>query len=239
MLIIFTGCREQILHDLSEQDANRVITVLHSQAIVGAKELQPDGKWFVSVSSDEAVNALGIISQKRIIKNEARPIKKSSVMSSREAQRFEYERELSQEIEKTLLSIDGVFDARVHLKLTPIDPILGTQREDNTGSASALLVLAKDTILERIDIASLIGGAAGIKSGMVSIVIRETEETLNPIKINRSETSLSHYFKSNIIVTTVLGLTMLGLVFIILKKTKKLLFKGKLSNLSRHFEGAS
>ncbi len=188
LLILLTGCKEKVLHNLSETDANRVFAALSHSGIESTKEFQTDGKWSIAVDSSEMVPALRILGEKRIVKSDQdTPPKKSSMISSRETQRFEYERGLSQEIERTLLSIEGVLDARVHLNLPQVDPILGTKSDKDSGSASVLLIAQSDFSIDKLDLAQLVSGASGVISEKISILVTKSEpplaQTLSPVKV--------------------------------------------------------
>lgn len=180
-VLLLCGCKEKVLHNLTESDANRVYSALSTAGLSGSKEIQSDGKWSISVDSKDMAAALTILSERRIVKSEEGiPNRKSSMISSRESQRFEFERNLSAEIERTLLSIEGVIEARVHLNIPPVDPILGTRSDKHIGSASVLLIGFKNFTIEQSDLASLVSGASGISSDKVSILITRTEEPVIP-----------------------------------------------------------
>lgn len=176
-MFCLTACKEQIVHDLSEHEANRLITVLHEAGMEAHKEPQPDGQWSLAVATDHAIRAIQFIDQRRLIREERSQKKKSSVISSREDQRFQYERSLSSEIEQTILSIDGVFEARVHLNLPPVDPLFGKRISKIPGSASVLIVATRDFSIENSELAALVSGASGIELDKVSVIVTRSIES--------------------------------------------------------------
>ena len=170
--MLLCGCDEQLIHDLNESEANRLITRLESAHIEAAKDKQADGKWSVLVEHDQYLSALRYLDQARLLKsNEAAPEYQSSMISSRDEQRFHFERSLSSEIESTLIKVRGVLEARVHLNLPQVDPLLGRRLENNSGSGSVLLVTNGEFELSNEEIARLVSGAAGISDTAVSILI--------------------------------------------------------------------
>jgi type III secretion protein J len=170
------GCREEVLHDLSETDANRIITELDHASIRASKAVQSDGRWTVEVSKDQAIPALKILEGQRILRNSTdHPLPEPSMVSSREEQRFRFERGLSQEIERTLRTLDGVLDARVHLNLPPVDPLFNRPIGDSEGTASVLMVVQRNFNADKQEIANLLVGAAGIKAEKVAVLISKAQ----------------------------------------------------------------
>ena len=126
LILLLSGCRERIVHDLSETDANRLVAELYRIEAAPAKVQQPDGKWSVAVPGSRAMDAVKHLEQSRLLRElHPQPPAPASIMSSREEQRFQHERALSREIEYTLAGIEGVLQPRVHLNIPARDPFLG------------------------------------------------------------------------------------------------------------------
>lgn len=180
-VISCAGCKELIVHNLSEPELHRILTRLRDVNIDAQRERQPDGTWAVSVETSDTMKALQYLESTHTF-HAARDdhAKKSSVLSSREEQRFDFERGLSKEIETTLLSVDGVLDARVHLNLPPVDPLFGQPITKGTASASVLLVIAAPFELDRTQVAQLVSGASGIDLKGVSVLITRQNELQLP-----------------------------------------------------------
>ena len=175
VLLALSGCREQIIHHLSESEANRLITRLADVGIESEKVKQADGSWALAVDSASSVPALRAVSDARLLRNEdTAPLEKSSLMSSREDQRFRFERALARELEMTLNNIPAVLESRVHLNLPMVDPLFGQKLDSSPGSASVLLVATSDTV-SRTDVASIVAGASGIPFKDISIMLSVTE----------------------------------------------------------------
>ena len=198
-LILVCGCDEQLVHDLNESEANRLITRLESAQIGSSKDKQADGKWTVVVAHDQYLSALKFLDQARLLKSTANVAEyQSSMIASRDEQRFQFERALSSEIEATLMSAKGVLEARVHLNLPQVDPLLGRRLESNSGSASVLLVSAERFELSNEEIAQLVSGAAGINVASVSVLVsKETssQTQLADARLNERSGTTSHLSK--------------------------------------------
>lgn len=200
VLLAISACKEQIIHNLSEREANRLLTHLHEADIAPEKVKQPDGQWAIAVSKGKALSAIKFLNDSRLFR-ETYPsaAKSSSVLSSRENQRFGYERALSSEIEATLSSMQGVLEARVHLNLPVVDPLFGKiVSEKSNISGSVLIITGSNLNLNEEAIAKLVSGAAGIPAKNITVVISsangkaEEEEKNNPDTLTAKEDSIAN-----------------------------------------------
>ena len=217
---------------MSESEVNRLLTNLYTHRIDAKKELQPDGNWSLSVPDEQRVEALQLLDQKRLIRtHEQNGSESRSMISSREEQRFQYERNLAQEIERTLMRLDPVLDARVHLNLIPLDPIFGQPVSKNTGSASVMLVVAHSDGIEINQIEKLVAGASGIPSAQVSVLISSSqpirEESENALVASESShterrNAVSSISKSEFkFATVVLACGVVGFGIFMLTRSRK------------------
>lgn len=171
LLLILFGCKETIIHDLSESESNKIITKLHSNQIDAEKKKQADGRWSIAVDKSKSAEAIHSIEMNRIIPRTSLDDRKSSGMgSSREEQKFSIERSISSELEETLNQIPGVLESRVHLTLPATDPVFGTRLEKSVSSASVLLIVEPEAKIVSSDVGQLIAGASGIPAKDVSVL---------------------------------------------------------------------
>jgi type III secretion protein J len=172
LVLSVSGCREEIIHNLSEQQANRLITRLDENIIESKKTRQPDGRWSVEVERNQLAQALREMQKLRLLRDErATSNEGSSVIASRDQQRFAFERALSTEIEQTLLSFEGVLEARVHLNLPQVDPLFGKAVPGVQGSGSVFIIAEQELTFSREDFANLVAGAAGMTAQGISVLI--------------------------------------------------------------------
>ncbi len=170
--LLLTGCRERIVHNLTEAEANRILAKLYGIQANPEKVPQPDGRWAIALPRSQSLKAMKYLEDSRLLREADEAPAGSSMISSREEQRFKYERAASSEIERTLSSIENVLQARVHLNLPPRDPFLGRPLSPSEpGSASVLLVTSLPFAMPLDDIRSLVAGAAGIDVADVAVVI--------------------------------------------------------------------
>lgn len=170
--LLITGCDEQILHDLTEQDANKVLSRLGSGNLNAKKVVQSDGRWSIAVPRDAVVPALAYLDTNRILSPRSpgnTAGSKGSFVPSREEQWFRYERSVAVSIEDSLSTVSGVLEARVHLNLPETDPLFGTRKE-SIGSGSVLLIVDSRYGSKDEEIAALVAGAAGVPAAKVTVL---------------------------------------------------------------------
>lgn len=169
--LLFAGCREQVVHDLSEARANMILSRLTGAGMSGEKVRDAAGKWAISVPEYASASTIQFLERARLLTSRtgAGAPDRAGLLMSRHEQRMVHERRLSSEIETTLASLPGILDARVHLNL-PFDEPFGPKQQRKS-SASVLLVA--DAITNRpVDhIAALVAGASGINPRDVEVLI--------------------------------------------------------------------
>ena len=177
-VVVFSGCRERILHDLDELEANRLLAELYKVEASPMKVQQADGKWSISVAAEDTQRAMQHLYESRLLRETRPPLPQAqSMIPSREEQRFQFERALSREIEYTLTNVEGVLQARVHLNLPARDPFLGQSLSgEEKGSASVLIVATSSFDMPGPEITKLVAGASGIASQAVAVMISRSDE---------------------------------------------------------------
>ncbi len=166
------------MHDLSEREANSVVSQLSTARLDARKVQQPDGRWAISVDQDEMLQALSFIETRRVLPTRDAKVvaSKGAIIPSREEQWFRYERSVALSIEESLSALPGVLDARVHVNLPDDDPLFGDSARKG-GSASVLLVVDRGFVIGDEEVAALVGGAAGLPHGVVRVLKSATAET--------------------------------------------------------------
>ncbi len=166
--VLLSGCREPILHNLNEQQANQVWLELVRQRI-GARKVGETAGWSIYVPESESASALAILAALRLPKSQADEKPSSSLIPTREERETYRERQLASRLEQTFESLPGVVEARVHLVL----PSATESREALTRNASAglLLVTGESFSLEAAQLREIVSGASGIPKESVAVAI--------------------------------------------------------------------
>ncbi len=136
------GCaRSPLYSDLTESQANEVQAALLGAGVEALKEPMAKGKgWSISVDQGDIPRAVGVLSAAGLPREPLRTLgevfPREGFVSSPLEERARYVFALSQEVEETLLQLDGVVGARVHIAM-PERNVL----EDKPPSASASVVI--------------------------------------------------------------------------------------------------
>ncbi|MEM7049984.1 MAG: hypothetical protein AAF604_10000 [Acidobacteriota bacterium] len=121
------ACSAELLHDIPEDEATRILAVLQHHGIEAHKELDDaeGNRWRVITSRGSAGRAFSLLAEYKLPRVQDRRFqdvfgKSKLVMTPMEEQAL-YLEALQGEIAHTLESIDGVIDARVHLVRPKVD----------------------------------------------------------------------------------------------------------------------
>ncbi len=172
------------MHDLSEREANKVVSHLSAAHLEASKVLQADGRWAIAVDRDQMVLALSHLDTQRVLAPRGGDslVSKSSMIPSREEQRFRYERALAASIEDSLSAIPGVLEPRVHINVPDEDPLFPSQ-DLRLGSGAVLLVVDESFKASDGEISALISGAAGISRESVRVLKSVAPPPRRPLEV--------------------------------------------------------
>lgn len=126
--LLLTGCdTETTLHaGLPEQQANLVMAALLDAGIPCHKVAGDEGTWNVTVSDARFAEAVNLLESRglprRAYQGVGEVFKKTGMISSPSEERIRFMDALAQDLSRTIATIDGVIDARVHIVLPENDP---------------------------------------------------------------------------------------------------------------------
>lgn len=128
LALFAAGCGEvEVLHELPEAEANRVLAVLQEHGITATKAVDnpEDNTWAVSVRREATARAWAILSEYKLPDRADRRFRdvfgQSKLVVTPLEERALYVEALQGEIAHTLEAVAGVIDARVHLVLPERD----------------------------------------------------------------------------------------------------------------------
>ncbi len=142
VLALVTACgnRVDLMASISEGEANEVLNALLVAGINAEKVPGKDGMVSLRVGSGQVAHALSVMRERGLPRDPFSGIgkifKKEGMISSPVEERARYLYALSQELENTLVKIDGVIVARVHVVL----PERGIAGEPGTPSTASVFV---------------------------------------------------------------------------------------------------
>jgi type III secretion protein J len=190
LAMALAGCSgEEILHGLDEPQANEILVAL-DEGGVGATKARDDaaeGAWTVSVPARDAPRAHRLLAERELPRT--RPpgfgdvFGKGSMVPTPTEEHARYLHALAGELARSVESIDGVIEARVHLGLPQDDPLRPGERRAPRG---AVLVKCRPSACGGVralegGIRALVAGAAdGLEPSAVSVVVAPGIEARPP-----------------------------------------------------------
>ena len=118
------GCTREVAGGLDESEANRAVVSLSRAGVDAEKTPDPaaEGRFRLVVNRDEATLAISVLAGEELPRPRALAAKDPGWVASPEADRRASIVATAVQVERTLTSIDGVLDARVHLDVPTVDP---------------------------------------------------------------------------------------------------------------------
>lgn len=173
------ACTIPVAADLDEAAANKVIAALGKNGVAADKTRDPDheGRFSVDVGRGDASFALAVMAREELPPRSApgwsEALRKSSLFPSRSDERLELTLATAGELERSLLAIDDVISARVHLALPERD-VLDARLPGGAPSASVLLKHGGSSPpLSPLDVQRLVAGAVpGLQASDVVVVVK-------------------------------------------------------------------
>lgn len=125
--LVLAGCKVDLYSKLTEQEANEMLAALSTQRISAAKELVGESGWKLQVEERELGAALEVLRLRGLPHERFVSLgdmfQKQGLVSTPAEERMRYIYGLSQELSRTLQTIDGVMAARVHVVIPANDPL--------------------------------------------------------------------------------------------------------------------
>jgi type III secretion protein J len=183
LLLLLGGCAgEELLHGLDERQANEVLVALDEGGITAGKRREDgsEGAWLVEVGAGDAGPSRRILSERELPRARTPGFGEvfgaGGMVPTPVEEHARYLHALSGELSRSIDSLDGVVESRVHLGLPQDDPLRpGGPR---TPRAAVLLKCrpASCAAVRSLEpgIRSLVAGAAdGLAAETVSVLVAE------------------------------------------------------------------
>jgi len=135
--VLLSGCSQQLFGALDEGSANQVVGALRSEGISATKSAATDGMWSVHVPDADFAQAVQVLQRRNLPPRQfdgfGTVFRKESLVSTPTEERARLTHAVAQELERSLMEIDGVLLARVHPVIPPND-LLSEKRAPATAS---------------------------------------------------------------------------------------------------------
>lgn len=126
LLLTITGCKTELYSNLSEKEANEMLTTLLRNGIASDKVGDRKATFTVRVAETQLADAVEILNEygfpRENFESMGNLFKKEGLISSPLEERIRFIYALSQSVSETLSQIDGVITARVNVVLPENDP---------------------------------------------------------------------------------------------------------------------
>lgn len=175
-----------LFSELKEEEANEIMAHLLQQKIECVKVPGKEGMWILQVTQDDfplamqTLQAIGLPREKLVKMGDV--FQKSGLVSSPTEERIRFINALSQELSDTLMKIDGVVAAKVHIALPNNDPL----SDVNTPASAAVFIKHRpgyDVETFTVDLKNLITKSVeGLTFENVELVMSAAEMTPPPPK---------------------------------------------------------
>lgn len=185
-LLLASCAKVPLFSELDEEEANEIMAHLLEQKIECVKVTGKEGKWILQVPQDDfplamhTVQSLGLPREKRVKMSQA--FQKSGLVSSPTEERIRFIDALSQELADTMMKIDGVVAAKVHIALPSNDPL----GETKTTPSAAVFIKYRagyDVETSTPDLKNLVTKSVeGLKFEDVELVLTPAETVPPPPK---------------------------------------------------------
>jgi type III secretion protein J len=127
LLLTLAGCKVELYSNLNETEANEIVAALADGRIAARKEHVDGADWQVQVDEDRVGTALELLRAQGLPEQHYASMgdmfQKQGLVSTPAEERMRYIFAVSQELSRTLRSIDGVVEARVHVVIPQDDPL--------------------------------------------------------------------------------------------------------------------
>lgn len=139
------GCGEPLQHGLEEPEANAMVVALNQNGVDAQKIRDPgdDDRWAVEVPSARRVEAWTVLEREGFPRPEGGGFEDfypgGGLIPTAQEERVVYQYATAQELESSLLHLDRVVDAHVHLVL-PEEPRVQMADDDKSEPRASVLV---------------------------------------------------------------------------------------------------
>lgn len=135
--LVLAGCKSALITRVTEYDANEAVSVLLARGIQAEKLAGAEQSFDVLVADSDMPRALEILVDAGLPRERRATLgdlfKREGLVSTASEERIRYAFGLSQELERTIATIDGISSARVHVAIPQSDP-LATVRKPPSAS---------------------------------------------------------------------------------------------------------
>lgn len=142
--LLLSACQVEIQHQLSEGEANEIVVLLERSRIPARKDKEEGGReltWKISVPKAHAANSMILLKENELPRPKSAGLEifnRGSLIPTATEERAMFLQALAGELSRTISSINGILDARVHVNLPQSDDL--ADRSERPEPSAAVLV---------------------------------------------------------------------------------------------------
>ena len=241
-LVLLTGClHKQLQTGLTEQEAQEIMVLLKESGVDATRQLMPGDSevpaWALSVKGDQDYFlAMKILQEHGLPREKAKGLEdvfsKSGLIPTAGEEKARLIVGLSGEMAKTLKSVAGVVDARVHVVLPENSPLVDKSQWSLTTTSVLLKYQGDQVPLREDEIRNLVArGIEGLQPENVAVVFKKVESKPVPPRM-----TLRWYLGSEGVVAASLGLLVLSTTGSLLLLARGRKQRSKIQSLTRQIQ---
>lgn len=220
-----TACAVPVATNLDEADANRVVAALERNGVAAEKVADPDDeeRFVVEVGRGDATFAISVMSREELPPRRSpgllETVGKGNLIPGRGEEQAKLMAGIGGELQRTLMGVDGVVDARVHVAVAADDPLASSARARPATAAVLLKYRGEAAPISADEVSRLVAGAVpGLDTSQVTVVAKPIPPIdragaelvlLGPLTTTKSSLP---YLRWAIVVVSALNLCMVALL---------------------------
>lgn len=129
LAVLLAGCQAEIQHELSESEANDIVVLLERNHITAKKDKEEGGRtvtWKISVPKAHAANSMMLLKEHELPRPKSPGLEifnRGSLIPTATEERAMFLQALAGELSRTISSVAGILDARVHVNIPQSDDL--------------------------------------------------------------------------------------------------------------------
>jgi type III secretory pathway lipoprotein EscJ len=199
---LLSGCRTEILSDLTEHQAGKIVHELGLRGIEASITHEGKQRHAIVVAKADSTKAAGIASVIRpLLPNQSGLDKPPSILSSPDQERLYIARQLANQLEESIQLLPEVVATRVTIAYPP-PPSIKDHRliPPPPGSASVLVITSSNSLLGSESIASFIANGTSIPKDRIHVIVAQLPQTINMRHGEQKETEQSPPSTPNLVI---------------------------------------